>query len=306
MFATGLRTGKGNDYQGLRRKFANSQDFFQIMLTILEGVGGKFHMGKGAIGVFDSGIGGLTVLKEIMELLPGEDTIYLGDTARVPYGNKSKETVERYSLEIASFLLDMGIKVLVVACNTASALALDLLKEKMPIPVIGVVEPGAKAAVEKTRSGVVGVIGTKATIKSRAYQRAIALLDGKVKVIARPCPLFVPLVEEGWVDNPVARMTAQLYLGDLKRTDMDVLVLGCTHYPLLKGVIQEVLGGGVRLVDSAEATARGLKSLLAERGLMERRGRRGRARFLLTDVSPHFVRTGGAFLKRRLEVEPWR
>lgn len=255
---------------------------------------------EGPIGAFDSGIGGLTVVKEVLALLPGEDLVYLGDTARVPYGNKSAETVTRYALESASFLLRQGIKALVVACNTASALSLEILKEKVQVPVIGVIEPGAKAAVAATKSGTIGVIGTEATVRSQAYQRAIARANPTIKVIARACPLFVPLAEEGWTENEVAVLVANAYLRDFMVEKADTLVLGCTHYPLLKGVIARVLGERVRLIDSACETAREVSQTLERANLLRQDGRPGNYQFFLTDLSPRFVEIGEGFLKRPL------
>jgi glutamate racemase len=206
------------------------------------------------IGVFDSGIGGLTVLAEMRRRLPGERYIYLGDTARLPYGTKSAETVVRYALRAASFLADRGIKMLVVACNTVSAAALPALEEAMEVPVIGVVHPGARAAVAGT-AGRVGVIGTESTVASGAYPRAVHALRPEVEVVARACPLFVPLVEEGWFDHPVTREVAREYMEPFAEGRVDTLILGCTHYPLLRGAIARAVGPGVRLVDSAEAVA---------------------------------------------------
>ena len=208
-----------------------------------------------AIGIFDSGVGGLTVLKEIVKALPQEDTIYIGDTARVPYGTKSPETVTRYAQQITSFLVNRDIKLLVVACNTASAFSLDTLKQLFPIPIVGVIEPGARRAAAVTKTGKVGVIGTEGTIRSSAYAKAIKRMNPEIEVITRACPLFVPLAEEGWVDNDVARLAARMYLQGLNEQGVDTLVLGCTHYPLLKGIISEVMGERVTLVDSAEETA---------------------------------------------------
>ena len=255
---------------------------------------------EGPIGAFDSGIGGLTVVKEILALLPGEDLVYLGDTARVPYGNKSAETVTRYALESASFLLGQGVKAMVVACNTASALSLDALKEKVQVPVIGVIEPGAEAAMAASKSGSIGVIGTEATVMSQAYQRAIARANPKIKVIARACPLFVPLAEEGWTENDVAFLVARTYLNDFIAEKVDALVLGCTHYPLLRGVIARVLGDEVRLIDSAYETARDLRQTLEKANLLRQHGRPGNYQFFLTDLSPRFVEIGQAFLNRPL------
>src|SRR5213075_1297348 len=203
------------------------------------------------IGVFDSGVGGLTVFREIARALPHQSLIYLGDCARVPYGTKSPETVTRYSLEAANHLLARGIKMLVVACNTATSAALPTLQARLPIPVIGVVEPGARAAVEKT-AGRVGVIATEGTVRSQAYTKAIRSLNPNVEVIESAAPLFVPLAEEGWANTHVAREVAEIYLEPLIDAGIDTLVLGCTHYPILRGTIERVVGASVRIVDSAE------------------------------------------------------
>lgn len=253
-----------------------------------------------AIGIFDSGVGGLTVLRELTRVLPQEDTIYFGDTARVPYGTKSPDTVIRYSQEIASFLIKRDIKLLVVACNTASAVALPTLRKTLPVPVVGVIEPGAKRAVDVTRSGVVGVIGTSGTIRSSAYSRAIKRLNPSVSVLARPCPLFVPLAEEGWIDNDVARMTAELYLDELKQAGVDTLVLGCTHYPLLKKVIAEVMGPDVTLVDSAEETARTVAGILQDKKMLRPPAEDGNHHYYVTDVPAGFIRVGNRFLGGKL------
>src|SRR5512135_2166212 len=215
-----------------------------------------------AIGIFDSGIGGLTVLKELVAKLPREHTIYLGDTARVPYGIRSPETVTRYSFENTQFLLAQEIKMLVVACNTASAISLDAVKKEFPLPVVGVLEPGARAAVAATKTGKVGVIGTEATIASGAYEKAIRRLAPDVSVVSKSCPLFVPLVEEGWTDNDVAELVARKYLSPLGDSGIDTLVLGCTHYPLLKTVIGKAVGPGITLIDSARETAKEVADVL--------------------------------------------
>lgn len=249
-----------------------------------------------AIGIFDSGIGGLTVLKELVRAMPQEDTIYLGDTARVPYGTKSPETVTRYAVEIASFLVKRDIKLLVVACNTASAISLETLQERLPIPVVGVIEPGARCAAGVTRSGRVGVIGTEATIKSSAYTRAIKRVNPAIEVITRACPLFVPLAEEGWTDNEVARLAARTYLAGLKEAGVDTLVLGCTHYPLLKRIIAETMGEEVRLVDSAEETARTVTEILHGRGMLRPAAEKGNHHYFVTDVPAGFIRIGNRFL----------
>ena len=249
-----------------------------------------------AIGIFDSGVGGLTVLKEVVQALPQEDTIYLGDTARVPYGTKSPETVVRYSRQIARYLYSRDIKLLVVACNTASAVALAALQQEFDIPVVGVIEPGARAAAEATKSGKVGVIGTAGTVASSAYTKAIKRINPDIEVLSRACPLFVPLAEEGWVDNEVARLTARIYLEDLKKHGVDTLVLGCTHYPILKEVIAEVMGAGVTLVDSAEQTALTVARILAEQGLLRPKGERGNHHYYVTDIPAGFIRVGNRFL----------
>ncbi|WP_221251240.1 glutamate racemase [Desulfuromonas versatilis] len=257
-------------------------------------------MPERAIGVFDSGVGGLTVFKELMHRLPGEELIYLGDTARVPYGTKSPATVLRYALEAAAFLVEKKVKMLVVACNTASSVALAALEERFNLPVIGVIEPGARKAVAITRSRRVGVIGTEGTVKSGAYTRAIQNLDAAVEIHSTPCPLFVPLAEEGWAEHPVALLTAQEYLGPLAGAGIDTLVLGCTHYPLLKNTLHQVLGPAVELVDSAEETALNVARVLADRGLT-RRDPPGPPRFFVSDIPTRFERVGGAFLGTPLQ-----
>lgn len=245
-----------------------------------------------AIGIFDSGVGGLTVLREIIKTLPQEDTVYFGDTARFPYGTKSPETVTRYSLEIASFLIRQDIKLLVVACNTASAVSLETLQQQLSVPVVGVIEPGALRAVSATRSGKVGVIATDRTIRSSAYTKAIKRLNPLVEVTTRSCPLFVPLAEEGWIDNEVARLTAQTYLKGLRDEGVDTLVLGCTHYPILKGVIAEVMGDGVTLVDSAAETARAVAEILRNNELLRPATEKGNHHYFVTDVPAGFIRVG--------------
>lgn len=249
-----------------------------------------------AIGIFDSGVGGLTVLREIVKALPQEDTIYLGDTARVPYGTKSPETVVRFAKQITSFLVSREIKLLVVACNTVSAVALEALKADFRIPIVGVIEPGAAQAASVTRNGKVGVVGTAGTIRSSAYTRAIKRINPDIEVITAECPMFVPLAEEGWVDNDVARITAEIYLKNLKKSGVDTLVLGCTHYPLLKGIISEVMGAGVTLVDSAEETARVVREILAARGETRPDQEKGNHHFFVTDVPAGFIRVGNRFL----------
>jgi len=253
----------------------------------------------GAIGIFDSGIGGLTVLNAVARLLPHERLVYLGDTARSPYGTKSAETVTEYALDNAAFLAEKGIKLLVVACNSASAVALDALERRHDFPIVGVVEPGARAAMKVTRNNKIGVIGTEATIASGAYSKALRRLRADVEVYTRACPLFVPLAEEGWLDNAVADEAAALYLATLGRSGIDALILGCTHYPLLRSTIAGHLGESVTLVDSAAATAQAVKEKLAAHGLVRRRGD-GDTSFFVTDAPERFMRVGQRFLGDRV------
>ena len=253
-----------------------------------------------AIGIFDSGVGGLTVLHALLAALPREDLIYLGDTGRYPYGTKSAETVTRYSIENVDFLIAKGVKLLVVACNTASSVALDALATRYPVPVIGVIEPGARAAAARTRNGRVGVIGTEGTIASGAYTAALRTLRPGLEIYTRPCPLLVALAEEGWVEGPIPRAVVETYLATLKKSGIDTLVLGCTHYPLLKALIAEAMGERVVLIDSAEETARAVAELLGGQGLERQRGA-GSASFFVTDVPDRFVRIGQRFLGARLE-----
>lgn len=247
-----------------------------------------------AIAVFDSGIGGLTVFKEIARRLPRENLLYLGDTARLPYGTKSPENVRGCSIEIGDFFADRGVKLMVVACNTMSAIALDELRARYDVPVVGVITPGARAAVAATSRGRIGVIGTEATIASGAYEREIRSLSPHAEIFARACPLFVPLAEEGWLDNEVARRAVGIYLGSLRKSGIDALILGCTHYPLLKPAIADFVGKGVRIVDSAEETAGEVRRLLQERALLRTRGR-GTASFFVTDGVQRFLQVGERF-----------
>lgn len=242
------------------------------------------------IGVFDSGIGGLTVVSALRAVLPNESIFYLGDTARVPYGGKSAATVQRYSLEIAAMLLGENAKSVVVACNTASALALAQLEQTLPVPVTGVILPGAQAAVAKTRTGHVGVIGTRATIKSGAYEKALRGLNPDVRVTARACPLLVPLIEEGWLQSSITDEIIMQYLEPLLEDRIDTLVLGCTHYPLLRGAIERLLGGEVALVDSAENCANAVRELLLREDLCAPATESGRLHVTLTDPPDNFLR----------------
>ena len=250
-----------------------------------------------AIGIFDSGIGGLTVLKEIIAKLPGEHTIYLGDTARVPYGIRSPETVTRYSFENTRFLLQQEIKMLVVACNTASAVSLNAVKKEFPLPIIGVLGPGARAAASATKTGTVGVIGTEATIGSGAYEQAIKKIDPAITVHSLPCPLFVPLAEEGWTDNDVAALVAEKYLARLRGSGIDTLVLGCTHYPLLKGVINKAMGNGITLIDSAFETAKEVAEVLDKLRWNRPGGGAVMRKYFVTDSPSRFEKVGKLFLK---------
>jgi glutamate racemase len=252
------------------------------------------------IGVFDSGVGGLTVLRALTEVLPGEDFIYLGDTARLPYGTKSNEVIQRYSRENSEFLLAKGIKMLVVACNTSSAVALADISGLTVVPVIGVIEPGAAAAVKASRCGKIGVIGTEATIASGAYTRAIQALRPRAEIYTRACPLLVPLVEEGWTENEIAQGTVAFYLDSLKQSGIDTLLLGCTHYPLLQGLFERVLGPGVRIVDSAGATAGAVSRRLTALRLA-RSGDSGSQSFFVTETPERFVRVGRRFIGDRVE-----
>lgn len=242
------------------------------------------------IGVFDSGIGGLTVAAALRELLPAENIFYIGDTARVPYGGKSPSTIERYSMEISGLLLSEGAKMIVVACNTASALGVPRLQETLKVPVLGVISPGAQAAVSATRNHCVGVIGTRATIYSRAYERAIHALDPKVRVRSRACPLLVPLIEEGWFEDPVTDQVVQRYLNELIEEDIDTLVLGCTHYPLLSSTLTRFAGDRITLVDSARNCALAVRDLLKKEKLTAPRSHIGQMQVALTDASDGFLR----------------
>jgi glutamate racemase len=249
------------------------------------------------IGLFDSGIGGLTVLRQIRRYLSEEDLIYLGDTARVPYGTKSPATVIRFACENTQFLVGQPVKAVVVACNTASAWALGALEKRFAVPVFGVIIPGACAALERTRCNRIGVIGTKATIRSQAYNRVIADRNRHAEVFAQACPLLVPLVEEGWTAHDVTRAVLREYLEPLLRRGIDTLVLGCTHYPLLKRVIREVVGSEVALVDSAESCARFVRGNLEQLGLLRAStGREGSVRSYVTDESEHFTKLASRFV----------
>jgi glutamate racemase len=257
------------------------------------------------IGIFDSGVGGLTVYRALHERLPNERFVYLGDTARVPYGTKSLATVERYAVENSRFLEAHGIKLLVVACNTASALALPAIRRAVGVEVVGVIDPGSREAVDVARGKRIGVIATEATVQSRAYSRTIAIMDSAAEVIERACPLFVSLAEEGWADTDVARAVAREYLEDLNTRPISALVLGCTHYPILRNVITETLGSDVRLIDSGEATAGVVESILKISGLShddssdsyrERHLCDDLDHFYVTDAAQRFAKVAERFL----------
>ena len=252
------------------------------------------------IGVFDSGIGGLTVVRSLMERLPFENILYFGDTARVPYGVKSVETINRYATQITEFLLRQEVKLLIIACNTMAAVAHQAVKDLSPVPVLDVIEAGARTAVSHTRTKRIGVIGTMATINSNAYARAIHALDPSIRIFSQACPLFVPLVEEGWWDHEVTRLTAQEYLRPVLAEDIDALVLGCTHYPLLKALLKDLVGPQIQLVDSAEAMASITAGLLANQKLANPDHDIPTYRFYVTDVPLRFRHIGEHFLGRAM------
>lgn len=255
-----------------------------------------------AIGIFDSGIGGLTVMAEMIKALPDEEMIYFGDLARTPYGSKSKETVVKFSCEIVQFLISQGVKAIVVACNTASASALEEVRQRVTVPIIGVILPGAQKAVMVTQTKRIGVIATRATIATGAYVKAIQSHDPQIHIISQPCPLFVPLVEEGWLDHVVTRKIAEEYLFPLKANKIDTLILGCTHYPFLRNVIQDVMGNEVTLINSAEETARSIKEILSNAGLLCTMRQDKRHRFYVSDEGTRFVELGEQFLKEKIRV----
>jgi glutamate racemase len=259
------------------------------------------------IGIFDSGVGGLTVAKKIFQLLPEEDVIYFGDTARYPYGPRSEEIVKKFSLQNTNFLLSQKVKFIVVACNTASALALDESEQDHKIPMIGVIQPGAFASVKATRNGRVGVIGTLGTISSGAYEKTIYKFNPRIKVYSVSCPLFVALAEEGYINRKATYLIAQEYLEPLIKRKVDALVLGCTHYPLLKKVISKIMGKEVKLIDSAEKTAVEVKKVLTQKGLLKRAnlktqksGRKPFRKFFVSDIPDRFVEVGERFLKDKI------
>ena len=256
-------------------------------------------MNKSPIGVFDSGLGGLTVLKEIMRMLPNENIIYFGDTARVPYGPRSKETVTKYTFQAINFLISKGVKAIVIACNTATARALEEANEKYDIPIIGVIEAGARTAVYSTKNKIVGIIGTDGTIRSKAYNIEIGKLDKGIKIIDKSCPLFVPIVEEGWANTDIASLTAKRYLKDLMDENIDSLVLGCTHYPLLKRTIGEIVGENVKLVNPANETVKDLKEILENNNLLND-NEDSSYEYYVSDIPDKFESLAKEFLKKEI------
>jgi len=251
------------------------------------------------LGVFDSGVGGLTVVQAIRRLMPQEDIIYLGDTARVPYGGKSPDTIRRFSREISIFLQSQGVKAIVIACNTASAHAMEMLQAEMPLPVFGVIRPGVETALEATKNGRIGIIGTTGTILSQAYQKELATERPNLHLFAEATPLLVPLVEENWLDRPASRLVVEEYLTPLLAARIDTLVLACTHYPLLKHLLQNVVGEGIRLVDSAGATALHLQRYLQVHGLASQGGGEAGVRIFLTDMPLQFSHMAERFLQEK-------
>lgn len=241
------------------------------------------------IGIFDSGIGGLTVAKEIMRQLPGENLVYFGDTARVPYGTKSRNTVCKYSRQIARFLLTQNVKAIVIACNTASALAMDELEDMLEVPVVDVVQPGARMAAASTQNHKIGILGTQSTIKSGIYERYLHRLNPELTVVSKACPLFVPLVEEGLFEDRITEDVVGRYLHDMKEYEIDALVLGCTHYPLLRGVIGREMGEEVKLVNPAYETAKSLKEMLREKRLLAAGPQKTVHRFFVSDGADSFL-----------------
>jgi glutamate racemase len=250
------------------------------------------------IGIFDSGVGGLTVFRALKRRLPKENLIYLGDTARIPYGTRSRETIERYALEDATFIQSKNVKAIVIACNTASSVAAGRLREIFSVPVLGVIRPGSRRAVEQTRNGRIGVIGTEATIASGAYEKTIRALREGITIESRACPLFVPLAEEGWLEHPVTRQVATEYLSDFRNSEIDTLVLGCTHYPILRNVIQQVMGETVHLIDSGEAVADVVGEMLEAEGLTRQSEEAASEQFFVTDSANRFRKVAEYFLGR--------
>ncbi|MEJ2504957.1 MAG: glutamate racemase [Ignavibacteriaceae bacterium] len=250
------------------------------------------------IGVFDSGIGGLTVVKRLATTLPNEDIIYFGDTARVPYGSKSNSTVIEYSIQDTNFLLSKHVKAVIVACNTASSVAIKDLKERFDIPIIGMIEPGAEKAIKESKNKRIGVIGTRTTISNQAYSKELNRIDSSVRVFEKACPLFVPLAEEGWIGHKATYEIAEEYLEELRNLEIDTLVLGCTHYPILSGVIQKVMGDNLTLIDSGIASAELVKKELQGKGLETDKKEAGKSEFYVSDIPTTFKTVAELFLGR--------
>lgn len=255
----------------------------------------------GPIGIFDSGVGGLTVTREIMRQLPHENLVYFGDTARVPYGSKSKQTIVRYSMQIVNFLKTKNVKAIVIACNTASAFALEEIQNQIDIPVIGVVWPGAISAASMTKNKHIGIIGTAGTVKSKVYNKYLNQLDPEITVVSKACPLFVPLVEEGLTEDRVTEDIARRYLSEFKEYDIDSLILGCTHYPLLRNTIGRVMGDKVILVNPAYETAKSLKQLLTEQNLLNQSGEEVHHEYCASDMTDQFVTFADRVLPFRVD-----
>lgn len=248
------------------------------------------------IGVFDSGVGGLTVAREIMRQLPNENIVYFGDTARVPYGSKSKDNIIRFSRQIIRFLKTKNVKAVVIACNTASALALETVQKETDLPILGVIVPGARAAVQETRNNCIGIVGTEATIRSETYNKEIHKLNPDIKVIGKPCPLFVPLVEEGFAKHSITKEVIDIYLSEMKKTDIDTMILGCTHYPLLRSSIREYFGESVHIVNPAYETAMDLKKVLAENGMANPSEGEASYEFYVSDAAEKFTKFADSIL----------
>jgi len=261
----------------------------------------QFFNKTSPIGIFDSGIGGLTVVKKILSMLPNEKIIYFGDTARVPYGSKSNSTVIEYANQDAKFLYKKNVKLIIVACNTASSVALDNLREQFDIPIIGMIEPGSKYALKKTKTGKIGVIGTHSTINNQAYSKKLKQLNNDVEVFEKACPLFVPLAEEGWIDHKATELIAEEYLEELIKKEIDTLVLGCTHYPVLTEIIQKVMGEEVTLIDSGTAAALEVEDYLNGIGLRNDSNQIGEHQYYVSDVPAKFKTIAERFLGTTLD-----
>ena len=257
-------------------------------------------MNNRPIGVFDSGLGGLTVLKEIIKVLPNENIVYFGDTARVPYGPRSKETIIEYTFQAINFLISKNVKAIVIACNTATARCLKEANEKYDIPIIGVIEAGARTASYSTKNKIVGVIGTEGTINSKAYDNEIKKIDNEIKIVSKACPLFVPIIEEGWADTEVAHLITKEYLKELLEQDIDSLVLGCTHYPILKRTIGDIVGEQIKLVNPAKETAKDLSIILEKENILRLSGDAS-YEYYVSDIPDRFMNIGQQFIKRNMD-----